>query len=260
MARPIQYRKADGYDVYAKSNGGDYWRIVKACIGENFDQAGMMRSFPALPEPMTIRRDGMEITLRVLAYANPKRLVFRLETEGRTFILKRARMGTAGFKRLFPWAIGLTYFTRIMRLVDKAVRAGCRATQEYFLVAEKRLSFFRHEVWALIEFIEGESLGREEDVSRWNGELRETTEELLRHNLTMDDLTPYNFLVTGGKIKAIDISCRPFSRLQAVKMAMRMNQRYGLDLPIAGIVNNIIRFLLSTRDRLRGARHETQYQ
>lgn len=235
-----------------KNDGGDYWPMVMACIDANIDQDELIRNFPAKP-PITVRQGDVEMVLRPLVYSNPKRMVFRLDADGRSFVLKRARMGTAGFKRLLPGVMGLTYYTRIMRMVNRAVEEGCDVTQDYYLVAEKTLSPFRQEVWVLLHYLNGDSLGEKPDFPVWRGRLMETVATLLRHGLTMDDLTLHNFLVEEGKIRAIDISCRPFTRLQAVKMAIKMKARYGLELPVTGFSASLIRSLLTIRYSLQRA-------
>lgn len=251
MAEAILCGKRDGFEVHAKNDGVDYWAAVRACMAENIDQDELIRNRPARPT-FRVRRDGLDITLVPMAYRNPKRLVFRMEWEGRRYVLKRARMGTVGLDRLLPGVMGLTYFTRVMRLVNRAVRNGCGATQDYFLVAEKRTAAFRNEVWALLEYLEGDSLG-DQPEGAFRPELKYAVAELLRHDLTMDDLTLHNFLVGGGRVRAIDVSCRPFTRLQAVKMTMKMNARYGLGLVVGGFLDKLIFALLSVRSRLRTA-------
>lgn len=252
MPQGITRTSGDGYDIYCKDDGEEYWRILKACIDENIDQDELIRNDPAKPV-FTVRRGGVSLELHPLVFTNPKRMVFRVEARDKRFILKRARMGTLGLKRLLPGAMGLTYFTRIMRTVNRAVRSGCDATQDYLLVAEKGLSAFRQEVWLLLGYVEGEPLG-DLPLEAHRRELKATVEELLRHGLTMDDLTLHNFLVDGGgRVRAIDISCRPFTRLQAVKMAMKMNARYGLGLPIRGVTDNLLRAALAVRYRIKRA-------
>lgn len=250
MGEALLRVKRDGFAVVLKNDGNDYWSAVRACVAENIDQEALIRARPAVPPTFRVRRDGQDIVLVPMAYGNPKRMVFRMEWAGRRYVLKRARMGTIGLDRLAPGVIGLSYFTRIMRKVDRAVRNGCGATQDYFLVAERRTAAFRNEVWALLEYVEGESLG-DQPEGAYRPELRRTVEELLRHGLTMDDLTLHNFLVGDGAVRAIDVSCRPFTRLQAVKMTMKMNARYGLDLAVGGLWNRAIRALLMARYRVR---------
>lgn len=250
MPQGIVCTTAGGYDICVKDDGEDYWRIVKACIDENIDQDELIRNHPA-KAVFAVKRDGVELGLHPLVYTNPKRMVFRVEMGERRFILKRARMGTVGFKRLLPGIMGLTYFTRIMRKVNRAVLNGCDATQDYLLVAEKGLSAFRQEAWLLLGYVEGESLGGL-PLEPHRRELARTVEELIGFDLTMDDLTLHNFLVDGGgRVRGIDISCRPFTRLHAVKMVMKLNAQYGLNLPVRGLANNLVRAALALRYRIK---------
>lgn len=251
MERGVVVGRADGYRLSAKNDGREYWPAVRACIAENIARDDLIRDREAKRE-IRVSRDGVDLTLAPLMFNNPKRMVFRMDWEGRRYILKWARMGALGLDRLFPRTPGWTYFTRIMVLVNRAVRSGCDATQDYFLVAEKPAGRWRREAWVLLGYLEGESLGDMPENSL-RPELRRTVEELLSHGLTMDDLTLHNFLVDGDRVRAIDISCRPFTRLQAVKMAMKMNARYGLGVPLRGFGDRLIRCLLAARYRLRRA-------
>lgn len=254
--KPILRGRDGDYDIYTKNDGVDYWRIVRACIDENIDQAELIRE-KRWGAKFAIDRNGVRAEATALVFVNPKRLVLKVETGaetgGRKFILKRAYMGTPGFKRLLPGVIGLTYFTRIMKLVNRAVANGCAATQDYFLVAERRAAPFRSEVWVLIEYLEGRGLdwfGAKGDC--YFPALAETARELLRHNLTMDDAAPGNFIVdpeNPDSVRAIDLSCRPFPRLQKASMTWKLNRLYGLDLPVAGVLDKLLYALANARYR-----------
>ena len=242
----------DGFVVHCQRDGTEYWRLVKACIDENIDQGALIRGFPEMPD-IPIDRNGIRAVLKPIVFNNPKRMVFRLEWEGRVFILKRAFMGTIGLRRVLPWVMGTTYFTRIMKLVDKAVRNGCRATQGYCLVGERWLSALRQEVWVLLEYVEGRPFATAADVAPRKQAFVDAVEDLLRHGLTLDDLVPGNFLDDGEKVRAIDISCRPFTTLQSAKMRMKMNARYGLNLPMRKKREAVLAFVLGLRYRMRKA-------
>lgn len=231
-----------GFVVHMKDDGVDYFRLVKACVDAQFDQAAFMKGFPAQPEA-ALSRDGIDLSLKALAYTNPKRLVFRCTQGGREFILKRSFMGTLGLRRFFPRVMGLTYFTRVMRKVDAAMRAGCRSTQGYYCVAERWLSAFRQEVWVLLECVPGRDLLPDVPPSR-RAALTEAVEDVLRHGLTLDDVSLGNFIDDGDAVRVIDLSCRPFRAWQAAKMRLKMRRLYGLDLPMRGIVERICGALL----------------
>jgi heptose II phosphotransferase len=252
MADGIALRRDGGYVVHWKEDGSDYWRLVKACIDENIDQDALIRGYPAKPS-IPVERNGISVVLKTLAYGNPKRMVFRLEWEGRTFILKRARMGTLGLRRFLPWTTGITYFTRVMRKAVAAVAEGCWSTQGYFCVAERWLSLFRQEVWVLLEYVEGTQLNLVNFAPNRRA-LADAAENLLQHRMTLDDLALGNFLVDNcGVVRAIDISCRPFTALQMAKMRLKLNTVYGLDMPIAEPREKLCARFLKARYWLRSA-------
>ncbi len=250
MRKKTILRRRDGeYDIYAKNDGVDYWRLVRACIDENIDQAELIRDRQRNAS-FAIDRDGVKAEATVMAFTNPKRLVLRMDAGGRRFVVKRAYMGSPGFKRFLPGVIGLTYFTRIMKLIDAAVRGGCDATQDCFLVAERWIGLFRVEVWALMQYVEGATLGYNPQAREPHlPALRTTALELFRYNLSMDDVAPGNFLVGGDRVRAIDISCRPFFRLQKAFMTWKLNRRYNLGLPVTGAVDKILYALAAFRYR-----------
>lgn len=252
MTAPIVRHEEAGFVIHGKNDGCDYWRLVRACIAEHIDQDALRRNHPARPA-IPVCRDGVEVVLTPLAYGNPKRMVFRMEADGRAYVLKRAYMGTIGLRRLFPRLMGTTYFTRIMKMVNAAVAAGSRVTQDCFLVAEKWLGPFRQEIWVLLEYVEGDSLGQRPDFDSRREALETTVENLLAHDLTMDDLTLHNFIDSGQEIYAIDVSCRPFTWLQKGKMRLKMRQRYGLRLPARSVADKALEAVLSLRYRLRRA-------
>lgn len=251
-AKPILRFGKDGFDVSMKNDGVDYWRLAKACVDENVNQAELMRE-PYGHHVIQVDRDGVRAELVAMAWTNPKRLVFRMEVDGKRYVVKRAFMRSPGFKRFLPWVMGLTYFTNVMRQVNAAVRNGCDATQDYYLVAERWISFFRQEVWVVLEYMEGELLLLKEDFAPYRAKIRAAALELFAHELTMDDLTLGNFLLgDDDKVRTIDVSCRPCVRLQTVKMAVKLNTLYGLDIPVKGVFNRLLYALLAWRYRLRG--------
>ncbi len=102
-------RRRDGlFDVFVKNDGVDYWRLAKACIEANVDQAGLLRD-SAAPRTWTLDCGGVRGELTALAWGNPKRLVLRLDAGGRRYVVKRAFMRSPGFKRVLPGVIGHSY-------------------------------------------------------------------------------------------------------------------------------------------------------
>lgn len=242
--------RVDGeFMVHSKDDGVDYWRLVKACVDEKIDQDALRRMWSEKPK-LSVVRDGIDVVLCSIVFSNPKRMVFRVEWEGREFILKRAFMGTVGLRRMLPGSMGITYFTRVMRKVDAAIRAGCRSTQGYYCVAERWLSPFRQEVWVLLECVPGRALLPQQLPARREA-FRAAVEDLLLHRLTMDDLALGNFLDDGEAVRAIDVSCRAFTTLQTAKMRLKLSALYGLDLPARGGGERACAWFLRLRYRVR---------
>ncbi|MCC8189074.1 MAG: hypothetical protein LIP77_00365 [Planctomycetes bacterium] len=249
MPYPAFHRQAGGYRLCGRDDGTDYWRLVVGLLEAGVDRARLATD-PAARD-IAVRRDGREIRYRALTWTNPRRHVFRVYADGQSFILKWMRQRCLGLDRLLPGWPGVTRNTRLFRLVRRAVDQGCDRTQDYLLVAERPLAPFVRESVVLLEYLAGEPLGRQPDLGPFTEELRATVTNLIRHGLTLDDLSPFNFLVTDSGIKAIDLSCRRPTRLQAVKMLLKMNTRYGLGIPVRGLVDTILARLLAARYALR---------
>lgn len=248
--RAIRFRR-DGYAVRAKSDGRDYWRIMAAYLAADVKREEVLPGGERSRGFSVPCGDG-ELALHPLSTVNPNRRVFRAVFDGGTYVLKWASRGTLGLGSLTGRISCLTYFGRLFGLVRRAVDAGCAATQDYLLVAEKPLSPFRQETLVLLEYVEGEALGGKSDLAPYREALREAMADLAGHGLTIDDISPFNFLAAGGRIRVIDLSCRPPTRLNVVKMIMKMNARYGLDIPVRGAVDNLLRALLGMRYAVRG--------
>lgn len=246
-ARPaVSHRRIAAYDIYAKDDGRDYWSLAHAYLQAGVRQGELAKSLPDKPE-FTLGAGENAMLFSTLSCSNPKRLVFRVDTRYGRYLLKWMRRGSIGLKRLFPNSAGLTYYTRLFQKVRRAVDGGCEATQDYYLVAERWIGAFRMEVVTVLEYIEGEPMGWRDDYSPFADQLARMAESLFRHGLTLDDMSPDNFLVTSNGIRAIDLSCRPPTRLNTVKMAMKMNARFGLDIPVRGAIDRTLRALLSMR-------------
>lgn len=247
----VSQRRVTTYDIYAKDDGRDYWRIAHAYLQSGIRREELAKNWPEKPE-FTLGAGEGAMRFTGLSCVNPKRVVFRVETLDGVYLLKWMRIRSSGLKRLFPGSIGLTRYTRLFRKVRDAIENGCRSTQDYLLVAERWVGWFRMEVVTVLEYVEGESMGERDDYGPFAEDLTRAAEDLLRHDLTLDDMSPYNFLLTPDGVKVIDLSCRPPTRPNAVKMVMKMNRRFGLAIPVHGLVNRLIGALLAARYVVRG--------
>lgn len=250
-APALSISRRDGFTVYAAEDNAEWLRIMDAYLaaGVTFEA---VQDGGARGREFAVTHGGEEFRFKALSRGNPGRLVFRAESGGKSYVLKWTNRKTLGLYRLLPGIPGVTYYTRLLRKVSRAVANGCDVTQNYYLVAERPRSLFRMDVLILMEYVEGQSMGRQEDFAPFRERLEKTVAGLVRHGLTLDDLSPFNFLLAGDAIKAIDLSCRPPTRLNAVKMIMKMNVRYGLRLPIEGLANKAVRALLGMRYAVRG--------
>lgn len=228
LYQPILHWRRDGYDVYVKNDGRDYWPIVEAYLRDT------QKSRKSL-----IHRNGTN------------NQVYLVNTDSGKFVIKAGRKHTLGLRRFFPNAIGLTFYTRILCKVNRAVRRNFRHTADIYLVMEK----WRGGIWLdyliLMEYVEGPVLSSLGNYAAYRDDLRRTMAEMRAHELTLEDTNPGNFIVSKEGIKAIDLGCRIPTFYYKVRESIRLRDFYGIDLPLKDPVSRFIGVLIKARIWLR---------
>ncbi len=143
------------------------------------------------------------------------REVYRLETTGRRYVVKRDwEVDPRPEKKLWDWLAGTPY-ARLLKLTNRAVGRGCRIVQDVYLVAERLSGGRCLEAWMVAEYVEGTSFveefvdGRPAKVGNfrpWIPAMAETLEELHNCGLASNDFHPGNFILTDQGLKIIDLS------------------------------------------------------
>lgn len=216
----IRTRKADGYTVMEKADGGEYWELF------------------------TRFRLG-EVAAKRIANACVARDIHLLEDGGRKYILKWDHTGWGfggeGETERFLWkALRGPFYSRLMRRVLRARDSGCDRCQDMLLAAEKRTLWYCHDAVVLFEYLEGKSLEKLGDLQPLLPEIAACMLSLHAHGLALCDTNPRNFIKGADGVKAIDLVCRGNFRLDRIKDVVRMRKNYGIDLPLRDTLDRLL--------------------
>lgn len=227
-ANPILSTDIDGFRLQWKNDGTDYPAIWSAF------------------------RQG-QLKGQALSRGRPYREVDLVEVQGRRYIIKRDwHVEKRLEKRFWYLILGGTRYTRIFRLINKAVRRGCRVVQDVYLVAERmkgRTTCL--EAYLIADYMEGHPMSVQEVAERLD-DLCQTVLHIHDCGLACNDIQPYNFvLTTDGIIKAIDMDISSFLAICQINDIRTMKYRFDVDLPVRGIQRRLAWGVLRARDLMR---------
>lgn len=226
----------DGYRVQWKNDGIDY---------------------PALWQ--AFRKE--KLPFKPIAVNRPFRATYYLEEGGRGYLMKKDwHVEKRLEKRLLYYLMGnTTRYSRIIQLVNKAVRKGCRSAQDIFLVAEKMEGGVCLEAWLIADYMPGYPLSLEEVMGNLD-ELVAVVADIHRGGLACNDIQPYNFIrTTGGsptenkgEIKGIDMDISSPLLICQANDIWTMKRRFGAEVPFEGGLGlRLVWALIGVRDYLR---------
>lgn len=161
--------------------------------------------------------------------------VTQVDALGRRFIFKHYyKWEPRPEKRLWHRLAG-TFYSRIFRLTNQAIRNGCQNVQDIFLVAEQFEKHDAKEVWLIAEFIPGEQLNKGDPMAR-REQIFLAIAELHHCGLASNDLNISNMIVTGDdQIKVIDISINTFLSICQIKDIILLHRKFGGEPPFREI-------------------------
>lgn len=219
----------DGFRVQWKNDGVDYPAIWRA-----FRQ--------------------QSIAFKAIAVNRPFRSTHHTEIDGRQYLIKKDwHVEKRLEKRLLYFLMGdTTRYSRIIQLINRAVRSGCRSAQDIFLVAEKMEGRVCVEAWLIADFMPGHDLTYDEAMASMN-ELVETVGDIHRHGLACNDIQPYNFIRSDdGGIIGIDMDISSPLLICQANDVWAMKRRFGADVPLEGGLGLRLTWaLIGLRDFLR---------
>lgn len=212
---PIIESRADGFNLYLKDDGFDYWSLI-----EQF-------------------RMGF-LPVRELRNRQPRlRRVFVVEADGRKFLLKWEMAREKNVEKLIWHFLTAPFYSRLMRKVNKAVNAGCDVMQDMYLVAERVSGRVCHEAFAITEYIEGRHISTPEEEARHGQAIIDAIRVLHAHGLAVCDIDHSNMLLTDDGVRFIDLTFRGTTFLSQAKDVARLRARLNLRLDVVGVANKL---------------------
>lgn len=189
--------------------------------------------------------------------------VHQADALGRRFIFKHYyKLEPRPEKRLWHRLAG-TFYSRIFRITNQAIRNGCRNAQDIFLVTEQFEGPYSKEVWMIAEFIPGEPLALRDPLSRREQVFR-TVAHIHQCGLASNDLHPRNLILTPeGEIKLIDVSINSPLLITQIKDILRLRSVFGDAPPFREILlpafgRRLLYWLVNIRDNIRRAVRKIQ--
>lgn len=234
-----------------------------ALISEEFDGFRVQWKNDGVDYPAIWRAFRQQsIPFKVIAENRPFRSTYHVELGGRQYLIKKDwHVEKRLEKRLLYFLMGdTTRYSRIIQLINRAVRHGCRSAQDIFMVAEKMEGRVCVEAWLIADFMPGRTLNYDEAIASMN-ELVETVGDIHRHGLACNDIQPYNFIrANEGGIIGIDMDISSPLLICQANDVWAMKRRFGADVPLEGglglklawAIIGLRDFLRSLSRRLRG--------
>ncbi len=201
----------DGYKVQWKDDGVDYpavWRDFK---------------------------DGRLPDLTELRANCPERKVFRMEVESGPLLLKHDWEKDLRFEKKMWRFLAGPWYSRLIRLTNRAVNSGCRVVQDVYLVAERMEGRFCAESWLVAEFVEGVVVSRSPLYHSLFNEMALAMGKLHDFGLASNDAHAGNFILTeDGTIKIIDLSLTSPLIICQANDILKLKQAFQVDVPVHG--------------------------
>ncbi len=198
---PILESRRNGWRVLWKNDGTDYPALLQSFLAGEIPSVEFKKDYSTS--------------------------VHQADADGRRFIFKHYyKLEPRPEKRLWHRLAG-TFYSRIFRITNRAVRLGCRNVQDIFLVTEDFEGPYAKEVWMIAEFIPGEQLGKCDPMSR-REQLFRTVAHIHECGLASNDLHPLNMILTPeGEIKLIDVSINSPVIISQMKDLIRLRRHFG---------------------------------
>jgi heptose II phosphotransferase len=227
----LKRARIDGFRVQWKDDGVDYPAIWRAF------------------------REGRLPGLQRLHTNCPDRLVFRLETEKGPLVLKKDwEQDLRPEKKLWRF-LGGPWYSRLIRLTNRAVNRGCDVVQDVYLAAEKMKGRFAAESWLIAEFVEGAVASGAPDYTDYFPEMGRAMGKLHDYGLASNDAHGANFIITENKaINIIDLSLTSPIIICQANDILKVKRSYGVDVPARGLWRKLASALVNYKHKRREAR------
>lgn len=210
MQSGIKMSRANGWRTMWKDDGVDYPAIL----------AGFRASGDAEAEYKNDGRTG----------------VFKTEAAGRPYIIKHYLFRDPRLEKRIYHRLAGSFYSRIFRIIQRAVANGCRDAQEVYLVTERFEGGEVVETWLVEQFIEG-TLLVDMDYRPLREKVLATMARIHRCGLSSGDAHVRNFIETpGGEVKLIDVSIHSPVLVSQMKDAIQLRNIFGDASPFAELL------------------------
>ncbi|UQZ87974.1 lipopolysaccharide core biosynthesis protein [Deltaproteobacteria bacterium Smac51] len=223
----------DGYRVQWKDDGTDY------------------------PAIWCDFKDGKLDSIVQLHTNCPDRSVFRMETEKGPLVLKHDWERDSRLeKRILRFLTG-PWYSRLIRLTNRAVNRGCDIVQDVYLVAEKMEGRFCVDSWLIAEFVEGTVAPASPKYSSLSHELAAVVGRLHDCGLASNDAHGGNFVITdNGEVKIIDLSLTSPLIICQANDILKIKRAYNIDVPVHGFWRRLAAALVTLKYRIQKIRRQ----
>lgn len=189
------------------------------------------------------------------------REVYRLEADGRKFVIKRDwEVDPRLEKKLWDW-LGGTAYHRLIKFTTRAVLKGCQVAQDVYMVAERISGGRCLEAWLVAEYVEGQSFIRKfedgqpaevlEGFDQYVPQMNETLERLHDCGLASNDVHPGQFILTEEGLRIIDLSLDGPMIVCQVNDALTMMHFFKARPPLGNPWRRLLFELLTLRRRFK---------
>lgn len=223
-----------GYAVYVKNDGYDYLAL--------FDKY--------LAGTLELERFGLR---------NREHEVSSFEVDGRKFVLKKDRERPKHFENKLWSLLYGPFYSKQMKAVNRAVRCGCTALPDIFLVAEKQGGLLCAESIMLMEFVSGGNITRHGPLVSNREKMLGALADIHKYGLALGDCNLGNFLISDeGECKLIDLSWRGSPRFGKASDIVTMKRDHGWDMPVSGLLDKLAVIYMYYKKKLRGIRNDAK--
>ncbi len=185
----------------------------------------------------------------------PDRRVFRLETEKGPLVLKKDWEQDPRLEKKIWRFLGGPWYSRLIRLTNRAINNGCDIVQDVYLAAEKMKGRFAVESWLIAEYVEGAVASSSPDYEEHFPEMGRAMGKLHDYGLASNDAHGANFIITeNNAIKIIDLSLTSPILICQANDILKVKRSYGADVPVRGFWRNLASALVAFKYKIRELR------
>lgn len=182
--------------------------------------------------------------------------VYLVNAAGRQFIFKIDR----GYphhldSKIWRLILGPFYSTQ-MKVINRAVNNGNKATADFYLVAEERSGLISRESHILMEYLQGHTLRFEKSIAPFHDQLVALFNDLHANRMALCDVHADNIFVTPDGLRVIDLSWRGSFWTGKAKDTIFLKSKFGVELPDRTTSDKLAVLCMRAMYRMRAGRRK----